>query len=216
MGDDPSRYPLEWPRGKARTDSYRRKDGNFHTRDSVSGKRDLSIAVALQRLQRELDAIRAEHPVVSSNVELRLDGLPKSNARVPSDPGVALYFHLSIRDQRTGKTVRDPVALACDRYRDVADNIAAIAKHLEASRAIERYGVGTLREIFRGYMALPENATAVDDWRDALGNPTNLLEAESSYRSMMKFAHPDAPGGSEAAAARLNAAIALARQWFGK
>jgi len=36
----------------------------------------------------------------------------------------------------------------------VSDNIAAIAAHIEALRAQERYGVGTIEQAFAGYSAL--------------------------------------------------------------
>ena len=41
-----------------------------------------------------------------------------------------LYFHLK----------KQPYAMACDRYTTVADNLAAIAAHIDAVRAIERHG----------------------------------------------------------------------------
>ena len=52
---------------------------------------------------------------------------------------------------------------------------------------------------------------AVNDWRTALGDPETLEGAELAYRELMRTAHPDA-GGSNAAAAALNAAIAAARK----
>jgi DNA replication protein DnaC len=58
--------------------------------------------------------------------------------------------------------------------------------------------------------ALP-GATSVNDWRKALGNPTNLMQAEAVYRDLAMKHHPDR-GGSEARMAELNAAIELARQ----
>lgn len=211
----PQAYPLQWPPGKPRTQPGRRVRGRFKRTEHVvrtigegpnahsygyRESRGLTVAVAIQRLQRELDRlVGARLPVISSNLELRLDGLPRSGQRKPDDPGVAVYFRLD----------GDPVVLACDHYQDVEDNIAAIAAHVEASRAIERHGVGTLREIFRGFAALPPGI-APADWRSALGNPRTLDEAEAVYRERMKSAHPDV-GGSHAEAAALNAAIELAR-----
>lgn len=207
----PTAYPLSWPPGKPRAKlRVRAAFGKVVTRTRGSGdqtwtsrdKDRVTIADALHRLQRELDLLGASRIVCSTNVEVRLDGFPRSDRRAPDDPGVAVYFRVE----------GDPVVLAVDRYDTVADNIVAIAKHIEASRAIERYGVGTLKEIFRGYAALPP-AMSIDDWRAVLGEPRNLDQAEAVYRERMKAAHPDV-GGSQAEAARLNAAIARAREVF--
>lgn len=194
-----SGYPLQWPAGKPRTPAVDRKSGNFR-----SGRTALSMNEATKRVRREIDRIvGAFLPVLSTNVELRLDGLPRSNQRKPEDPGAALYFQLH----------GEPIVLACDTYDTVEQNVAAIAAHLTATRAIERYGVGTLDELFRGFAALPP-AMAPDDWREPLGHPRTLAEAEANYRERMKYAHPDT-GGHEAVAAKLNAAIAAARRYWG-
>jgi hypothetical protein len=210
----PQAFPLFWPAGKKRTRPADRKRASFKTIEqryrtggdgstyAVHDRKAMTVATALSRLQLELDRLGASRPIVSTNVELRLDGLPRSGQRAPDDPGVAVYFRVN----------GDPVVLAVDQYTTVADNITAIAKLIEASRAIERYGVGTLKEIFRGYMALPA-AIAPDDWRTLLDNPPTLAHAETYYRQAMRNIHPDV-GGSEAQAAALNAAITAARKAF--
>ena len=104
-----------------------------------------------------MERIRARYVVLSSNVELRLDGQPRAGLRDPADPGVALYFQLD------GKLI----VLACDRYTTVAANMAAIAAHLDATRTIERHGVGTLEQMFAGFAALP--APGKQPWRAVLG-----------------------------------------------
>lgn len=210
----PQAYPLQWPVGKKRTPASARRRAAFGKRVTkqygegenawtTSSKGGLSMADAVRRIQGEVDKMDgAALPVLSTNVELRLDGLPRSGQRRPEDPGAALYFQLH------GK----PIVLACDTYDSVEDNVAAIAKHLEATRAIERHGVGTLDELFRGFAALPP-AMAPDDWRDPLGDPRTLEEAEKNYRERSRYAHPDA-GGHEVVQAKLNAAIARAREFF--
>ena len=72
--------------------------------------------------------------MISTNLKLRLDGLPRSDQATPADPGVAVYFELD------GKTI----VLACDKWNRVADNIYAIAKHVDALRGQDRWGVGTV------------------------------------------------------------------------
>lgn len=117
-------YPLLWPEGHPRHAPAQRKPGKFHRTERVysSGgaynrKIDMTIAAALARLQDELDRIHARYVVVSSSVDLRLDGLPRSGAREPDDPAVAVYFQLDGR----------PHCLPCDTYTTVAANIAAVA-----------------------------------------------------------------------------------------
>lgn len=131
--------------------------------------------------------------ILSTNVELRLDGQPRSDRGNPSDPGVALYFKLKGRD----------TALACDRWVRVADNITALAKHIEAIRGMERWGVGTVEQVFTGYQALP----SPEQWWDVLGVDSDAAAdlIERRYRLLAQTAHPDR-GGTDAAMARLNAA----------
>lgn len=195
-------HPLQWPLGRPRTQS--RRDAAFSKRVREAGKtydtqKNLSIADAIKRLQDEVDRLRVSDYVLSTNVALRLDGMPRSDQAAPADPGVCLYFTLK------GK----PHALPCDTYRRVADNIAAIAKHIEATRAIERYGVATMEEMFTGFTALP-SPTAKKPWREVLGLKPEwhgtANEIEVRYRAVAKNVHPDLPGGSHEAMAELNRA----------
>jgi hypothetical protein len=188
---DPSAYPLAWPLGRPRAKA--RIYGRFAKKSDRGGIVDLTVSDARKRLILELERIGAWLTVVSTNI-------PKGRTTVPTDPGVAVYFQLD------GK----PIVLACDRYSEVAQNLAAIAAHLDATRAIERYGVATMAQMFTGFLALP-GPIVPDDWRGALGNPASLAQAEAAYRERMRRAHPDA-GGSAAEAAALNAAIQRARQ----
>lgn len=191
-------FPLQWPASRPRTKSLVRaafnkkvtKPGKTYTTNEA-----LTVADAIGRLQREVDLLGARQYVLSTNLELRLDGLPRSSQAEPSDRGVALYFHLG------GK----PHCLPCDRYDRVADNIAAIAKHIEATRAIERYGVATMSEMFTGFVSLPSYSG--NHWSDVLGVSRSATTAEinAAYRDKAKAAHSDA-GGSDAAMSRLNVA----------
>ena len=205
MADAPSTYPLAWPTGRPRT-KYR-EAGKFSTvKSSEHGHRfsgPLTLTVARARLIAELDRLHAKSAILSSNVELRLDGAPRADRGNPGDPGVAVYFQLD------GK----PIVLACDRFTEVAQNVAAIAAHIEATRRIDRYGVGTTEQMFTGFLRLAA-PLVVDDWRGTLGNPSTLAEAEAAYRERMLTAHPD-HGGSQTTAAALNAAIDRAREVMG-
>lgn len=201
-------YPLQWPVARRRTIS--RRFGHFHKKERPAGQswastKDISIADAMNRLRDELVRLGASRDwVLSANLVLNRDGSPKSNQRSPADPGVALYFNLD------GK----PICMPCDTYTEVEQNIVAIAKHIEATRAIERYGVASLAEMFTGFEALPAPGQhARRHWRDVLGvvprdlvlnGRTNMVDA--LYRERAKEAHPDRPGGSHDRMAELNQA----------
>lgn len=189
-------YPLQWPSQRHRTTM--RRSANFNTKTS-NGQRNLTVAEAVYRLQREIDLLGASQYVLSTNLLLRLDGGPRSGQAEPDDPGAALYFHMAGTDH----------CLPCDRYNRVADNIAAIAKHIEATRAIERYGVANLSEMFAGFVALPPAGDRKRSWREVLGfvpmSHPNRAGIELAFRNLAKMRHPDA-GGSDGAMAELNRA----------
>jgi hypothetical protein len=188
-------YPVNWPVGKPRTESWKRKRALFN-----SGGRDLLFEEAVRRLQEQTELVtlrgqpwRMRELTLSTNFELRADGRPRRNSGTPSDPAVAFFFELD----------REGTVLASDQFDSVAGNIAAIAATIEAQRGIERWGVSTLKEAFTGHVALP----APEQWWQVLGltaaAPVDLIQRR--YRELVKHAHPDR-GGSTAAMARLTAA----------
>src|ERR1700682_1592832 len=150
-----TRYPLCWPANWKRTSNRTRAQfGKAPTRylsDGVAvvpGKSKLSVAQAIDRLARELRrrGIKEENCIVSTNVPLNLSGLPRGDRSEPSDPGVAIYWTHKGKQQ----------CMAIDRYDRVADNLAAIAATLDALRAIERHGGGSILDrAFMGFAQLP-------------------------------------------------------------
>jgi hypothetical protein len=102
------------------------------------------------------------------------------------------------------------MVLACDQYTRLPDNMAAIAAHIAALRAIERYGVGTVEQVFAGYAALPaQGQTGRNAWYEILDLDPHIATPatiESAYRREAKRVHPDLPGGSHVLMAQLNAA----------
>lgn len=186
--------PLAWPSSYPRREPSQRKRARF-SKLTHSGRwnsqKSLTIHEARLRLEGELDRLGARDVILSTNLALRLDGLPRSGQVEPEDPGVALYFKLKGRD----------IVMPCDRYDRVADNIAAIAAHIEASRKIERHGVGSLEQIFMGFQALP----APEQWWDVLGCSPQATSAEirKAWKARISESHPDR-GGSEAEASRVN------------
>ncbi len=200
-------YPLSWPDGWKRQ-KYR-KDAMFY-RESMGqfGKKKdkLSIADGVERVCYELGrlGISANNAIISTNVQPRLDGMPRSNQSEPADPGVAVYWKSKGRNQ----------VMAVDRYTRVADNLAAIAATLEAMRAIERHGgAQILDRAFLGFQALP----APVNWRHVLQvapeitGSTALMVAREAYKTLAKIHHPDL-GGSSEKMAELNRAMSDAER----
>ena len=183
-------YPLTWPQGWPRKQSYQRSRAKFSTSGRV-----LSVMDGIQRVLLELErlGVKRDDLVISTDIPTRLDGLPRSD-RTVTDPGVAVYW-------LKGKATR---CMAIDRYDRVADNLAAIAATLEAMRAIERHGgAEILDRAFTGFVALP----APEQWWQVLGVAENATggEIDAAYRRLAALHHPDR-GGDSAQMARINTA----------
>jgi hypothetical protein len=219
MSETVERYPLSWPVGWKRTGYGQRRHAAFHAtktvysnyvnangqRSSWKQKESLSVGKGLERLNGELKRLGAQRIVISSNLRIREDGLPYAQqAKQLDDPGVAVYFYLK----------NQPRVLACDKWLSAAENMAAIAGHIAAIRAQDRYGVGTLDQAFAGYAAIPAK-TGGEDWRAEMGfKPDEHPDSEAieaRFRALARERHPDA-GGSHEAMARLNQARASAMQ----
>lgn len=231
-------YPLAWPMGFERTPANKRKSVNFSRRGAPNEygnrpSRRMTVAEAIKRLNEQVRSfsrtghvwrIDPDRVVVSTNMPTRNDGMPFSGAREPDDPGAVVYFHLD----------RVPYCMPCDHWDQVADNITAIAKHLEAIRGIERWGVGSLRRQFTGFKALPpssgspapaESAMTVEqaacciialaaDSAEEL-TPMDVLKSPESCHAAYKRAamqtHPDR-GGNQADFVRLQQAVDLLKR----
>ena len=178
-------YPLTWPDHIDR--ATKREKSQFRT----------ELPGAIKNVQTSLKLFATDSGkaltdvVISSNVTL---GVNK-----PEDPGVAVWFTWD------GMTVSIPV----DRYLTTAENLQAIHHVLEARRTELRHGtLALVRASMKGFIALPSAKT--DRWQTVLGLDAvpNITEAaiKGAYRALASKAHPDKPGGSEAAMSRLNAA----------
>ena len=191
-------HPLAWPDSWPRTESHRRRRAPFGQKDGRGVKQHLTMGGAVKRLFEQLDLLGAEDVTISSNVEIRQDGIPRTGRRTPDDPGVAVYFSLEDR----------PYCMPCDRWDRVADNIAAVAKHIEAMRGMDRWGVGSTERAFAGYAALPSPDSATKlDWWVVLGvsRDAGLGTINTAYRRLAAENHPDR-GGSHSGMAELNRA----------
>ena len=168
-------YPLQWPDGWAR--AKHREVSRFNTR----------FAKARDGLMEELRLLGARHIILSTNIELRQDGLPYANQKQPADPGIAVYLEYQ------GKRM----TFACDRWWHVECNTQAVRKTIEAIRGIERWGASDIMErAFTGFQALPDQFHGA--WWAVLEVSPQATpdEVKAAYRTQRRKAHPDA-GGSE-------------------
>ena len=182
---DKTRYPLSWPDGWPRSKARARSQFG---KNRQAGPH--SMATALDFLQGELSRLGVSKELLSTNVQLKLNGEPYSKPGIVFDPGAACYFELN------GK----PVSLACDKWDRVEDNVWAIARHIEALRGQDRWGVGSIEQAFRGYAALPAiGESSASDWWKTLGVPVNadVHQVRQAYRLLVKKHHPDAGGDAE-------------------
>lgn len=197
-------FPLSWPEGWKRAKYRERarfaktKAANYQNGQLVqnAGKSRLSVADAVRRILGELSrmGIGEDDIIISTNVKLRLDGMPRSDQE-PGDPGAAVYW------QKKNQAMR---CMAIDQYDRVADNLAAIAATLDAMRAIERHGgAEILNRAFLGFAALPQAAS--QPWREVLGIAGNfsgdrnktLEMVEDRFKSLAHVHHPDKGGDSQ-------------------
>ncbi len=150
----------------------------------------------LDLLDRELQMIGAEDVLIQlkcDRSQIRQDGWPRSDCRAYAP--VILTFR-----RPNGQSVSMP----CDTYAHWNDNLRAVAKSLEALRAVDRYGVTANGEQYRGFAALTDNAYSMTHgqaigWLAALYETTSAAverDAERFVRTALKDCHPDSPRGN--------------------
>ena len=216
MSEDITAFPLVWPIGWARTKNRARANFGRQTVETRTwsdgstskwkSKQKLTIADSRYRLHHELQLLGAKGVVISSNLRLRQDGQPMSGQREPDDPGICVYFRLSDK----------PRCLPCDRWDRAADNLAAVAKYVDALRGQLRWGVGSVDVAFAGFKALPGSGDAiippapmtVEEAATVLNDLTSREFGfekirtgvdifKSAYRAGVLRHHPDARAGTK-------------------
>lgn len=180
-----TRFPLSWPATRARTRSTQKSKFKVQ---SFTRVRD--------ELLNELKLLGAKNVILSTNLKLRLDGLPLANQANPDDPGVAVYFRYKDRD----------VCFACDRWHKIEDNLQAVRHTIEALRGISRWGTGDMvAAAFTGFAQLPPQPAQRTKraWWEVFGTGAYRSTDEITviYLRLAKEFHPDRnPGDAEAAA----------------
>lgn len=198
-------FPLQWPLGWPRTAPLYRKEPKFNAMDNGEYRfaRSLTIPEAVKRLADEIAKIGGRNMVISTNLQIGTKGTILANQRKPEDPGVCVYFQLK----------NSPTTLPCDKYRSVEGNIAAIAAHIAATRAIERHGVGTLAQMFTGFQAI--RGPGSKPWREVLGiKPETFVNRDLIRQRRIDLAkvHHSDIGGNDAQMAEINSAYDRALQ----
>lgn len=195
---DVDAYPLQWPAGWQRTPRGKRRRSRYQ----ISFTRARTDAV------KEVRLLKADDVVISTNVPIAKNGLPRVSHDEPDDPGVAVYW-----TSENGTRV-----IACDAWRTVRENLRAVALTVGALRQIERTGASEILDrAFQGFAALPA-AGHSKRWRDVLGfEPDERVaadEIDDRYRELARKHHPDR-GGDHETMARLNTARTEALQEVG-
>lgn len=156
-------------------------------------------------LARELRHLNARSIVVELDLQerdLRLDGLPRADARLASD-AVRISFESKWGPQRieTAEFTGTWGSLGWQA------NLRAIALGLEALRKIDRYGISKRGEQYRGWRQIPQNVgdptdkiVTTDDALEvvsrALGSVGDAVERDvrDAVRRAIRATHPDTGG----------------------
>lgn len=171
----------------------------------------------LSLLESELNKLGAKSIVIQAQFEakdIRNDGWPRSSAR-PKGPAVILSF----------ESKHGPLSYPCDSYDAWEDNLYAIALALEALRAVDRYGVTTRAEQYKGWAQLPPPKPSSSTFSTSIeasawmadvagvvdGRPLCGEGLEFAYRVAAKRLHPDVSGGSTEQFQRLQDAVRILR-----
>lgn len=172
-------YPLQWPMGYPRT---------YYPSRHPYLKKTKTFGYERDELLRQLKLLGAKDTIISSNVPLRLDGIPYADfaRRAISDRGIAVYFTFG----------KEQKVIACDAWDSFEVNLRALWKTVEDMRSLERNGCSQIiSQIFTGFKALPAQAP-VKPWWEVLNvaRAAGKEEISGRYRTLAKFYHPDNGG----------------------
>lgn len=143
-----------------------------------------TFSQTISLLHRELRELQAENIVLELDYrerDIRLDGLPRADARL-GYPAVVLSFG----------SKHGPLRYATAEYNDWHDNLRAIALSMEALRAVDRYGVSKRGEQYTGWKQLESPGAAM-----SAEAASDLLASYGGEMAALKATHPDKGGSTE-------------------
>lgn len=157
-------------------------------------------SATLGLLDRELFKLKAKKVVMQVDLDrtrIRQDGAPYSGAKMKG-PRVILSF----------QSKHGPLMYPVDTFDRWQDNVRAIALALEALRKVDRYGVSSRGEQYRGYQTLPAPASDGFSSRHAawaflvsllkIDNPSGSIATRGQLEGFLRDAdrktHPDIGG----------------------
>lgn len=154
-------------------------------------------ATTVELLVDELRHLDAEHVVIELGLEdrhIRMDGLPRQDARIGHD-GVRVSF-----DSKWGPLRYETGEFTSAGWRrdqlGWQQNLRAVALAMEALRKVDRYGVSKRGEQYRGWRQLTTSTSP----EDSIVTPTQAQAVLDRYggnvRSALLATHPDR-GGNE-------------------
>jgi DnaJ-domain-containing protein 1 len=172
--------PLEWPITSPRHKS--RATGLYRT-----GVNPITGLAAISRLEYELEKFGARNAELYGQFGYTRGGNVSSQWG-GGDPGAVVRYDV-------GKIA---YTLPCDTFSELAQNIAALAAHIEAVRKIERIGVASIAQAMGAFAQLPAPPKQ-RPWHEVLGvAPTAQIKViMGAYRALAKINHPDVGGEKE-------------------
>lgn len=165
---------------------------------------DATWSTTLEQLDREVRHLGGRDVVIEVDVreqDIRLDGTLRANARTPEHPAVVVAF----------ESKHGPMLYRCDRFersyrRDSVgwqENVRAIAKTLEALRAVDRYSAVETGQQYAGFKALPAGRAmpashmTADAARELITSIIGPVDRpwDTRVKVARREAHPDRNGG---------------------
>lgn len=173
---------VDWPAGFERTPAHERTRYPHSFRVSRRKAFD-SIVEELEKMGVDDYRVETAAPHTTANPH------QPYKDRDPEDPAVVVYW------TRDGEQFAAP----CDRWNNLRDNARAIAKYLDAKRALDRYGVETIGTEF-ATQALPSGEDAGDAPPHEILGVSPDADAgtiKRAARERKKEHHPDQGGNPE-------------------
>lgn len=138
-------------------------DGPPPPAQGIPAQFEASWSATVELLARELRELGAEQIVIEladvTDSDFRIDGLPRSNARIGDPVRVSFNSRYGPLRYETGRFTRRYYRSSLDGWQC---NIRAVALGLEALRKVDRYGITKRGEQYTGWKQLPVSTDPAD------------------------------------------------------